>query len=176
MPRDKLAGAQARHRVLALSERAITALAPDELPYFADCGDSFVRNPKRALRLAHPARAAGGEDVGFGAELVEVVTPLVLIAVAEVVLPPVQGVLRSWGSRMAARLRRLWGRPEAAPVEPDPEAGVPEELTDEELVRVREAALVVARRFRPEEEALLFADALYGALRAPQVPQAQPPA
>lgn len=174
MSRDELAATQAR--VLALSERAIAALAPDELPYFTEYGDSFFRNPKRALRLAHPARAAGGEDVGFGAELVEVVTPLVLVAVAEVVLPPVQGVLRSWGSRMAARLRRLRDRPEAAPAEPDPQTGGPEELTDEELVRVREAALVVARRFRPEEEALLFADALYGSLRAPQVPQAQPPA
>jgi hypothetical protein len=176
MPRDESTATQARLRVLTLSEQAIKSLAPDELPYFAECGESFLRNPKRALRLVHPDRAAGGEDVGFGAELVEVVTPLVLVAVAEVVLPPVQGLLRSWGSRVAARLRRLRGRSEAEPAEPASQAGSPEELTHEDLVRVREAALVVARRFRPEEEALLFADALYGSLCAPQVPPAQPPA
>ncbi|MDX2646228.1 hypothetical protein PV341_22215 [Streptomyces sp. PA03-1a] len=173
MGRSRIPEIQREH-ILAISERAIGVLAPQELPQLNAYGQAFFTDRSRTLRLSRPDTAT--EAVGFGlAELVEVVTPLVLAAVADAVLPPAQNFLCAWGRRIWNRLRGTTQGPERLETEStadrngrDPLAS----LTADQLIRVRQTALAVSGRMGWDDNvSTLFADSLLGALTITAAPE-----
>jgi hypothetical protein len=144
-----------------LARDLLGRLAPEELPLFAVTSELYRRNP-----AAVEAQAGSDEMLGFGAEIITAMTPVVLSiagAVVNVLIEQVreaakdesEGVVRS----MVHRLFRSFGAP-AGSAEPRPVT-----LTRDQLRAVRQAALDRARALKlPDSDAQLLAEAVVGSL------------
>lgn len=147
--------------VLELARATVERAAPEELPLFGPTSEAFLEDPARLER-----EGGGDRMLGFGAEAAMLlITPAALQVARDVfnfVAAQVRSRLRDEGEgAIQGTLDRIFGkRGEAAAAEPKPP-----ELSDEELVRVREVALEKAKLLKlPEAKAELLADSLVGSL------------
>jgi hypothetical protein len=148
-------------RVLELARASVERAAPEELPLFGPTSEAFLEDPARLER-----DGGGDRMLGFGAEAAMVlVTPAALSVARDVVsfvVTQVRARLAHEGEgAIQGALDRIFGKhmPDASP-EPKPP-----ELSDEELVRVREMALEKARLLKlPDAKAELLADSIVGSL------------
>lgn len=143
---------------IELAHRTLVVVAPEELPLFAVTSEMYRRDPG-----AVEGRGDGDEVLGFGAEAITALTPVLLAVGSEVarfLLEQVRAVAADeTQGTLKAMVHRLLGGPKAD--------GVPEPapLTAEQLRRVRAVAFERARRLKlPEEQAQLLADAMVGGL------------
>jgi hypothetical protein len=152
-----------QEEIAQVGRSIVASIAPQELLLYRMHSQEFFRNPARALAPPKPREDA----MGFGAgEAVQLVTPLVLMALHEVVRAVGQEVLRQLGegAREGTRalVRRLFDKAERGATS----------LSPEQLGRVHDVALanagpdpVLARR---------IADGIIAALSPP--PAAPAPA
>ncbi|MGF7213465.1 hypothetical protein GGE65_008108 [Skermanella aerolata] len=144
--------------------RSIVAhIAPQELLLYRMHSQEFFEDPARALLPPKEREDA----LGFGAgDAVQLVTPLVLLALNEVVRAIGAEVMRQLGEGARAGVRalilRLFGKPEQGAVE----------LSPEELKRVYEVAHEVALANAGSDPALArrIADEISAALGSKAVP------
>jgi hypothetical protein len=154
--RSGASGPSARRDSLPQVVRDVVAqTAPEELPVVAGLSD--VNEHEVIRRLAHSRR--GDDPLGFGmAETVVLVTPVVWIAVHEVVTRMTDAATDSIGHRIRAAARRMLHRKEP-PAPPLPRFG------PAELAEVRRRVLQLAREsgLKPNRAELL-ADRVVGRL------------
>jgi len=157
MPQDRTEDALIADLARSTVERA----APAELPLFGPTSEAFFEDP------AALERGGGGDKMlGFGVDAALVlITPAALSVAKDVVgfvAAQVRARLKDEGEgAVQSTLDRIFGKrkPDA------PAEAQPPELSDEELVRVREMALEKARLLKlPEAKAELLADSIVGSL------------
>lgn len=143
---------------IELARRTLMIVAPEELPLFAVTSEMYRRDPG-----AVDGKGSDDEVLGFGAEAITALTPVLLAVGSEVarfLLEQVRAVAADeTQGTLKAMVRRLLGGPATA--------GAPEPapLTSEQLGRVRAVAFERARRLKlPEAQAQLLADAMVGGL------------
>ncbi|MEA2223867.1 MAG: hypothetical protein QOH83_2243 [Solirubrobacteraceae bacterium] len=143
-----------------LAHDVLTQVAPEELALFAVTSSAYRADPGGV------APSARDEMLGFGAEAITALTPVMLSvagAVASYVLAQVRAVAQEESESairgMVRKLFRLSAKGD------DAGAPAPPVLTGDQLRLVRDIALERARALKlPHEEAQLLAEALVGRL------------
>jgi hypothetical protein len=141
-----------------LAHDALTQVAPQELALFAVTSSAYRADPGAV------APSSRDEMLGFGAEAITALTPVMLSvagAVASYVLAQVRAVAQAESESairgMVRKLFRLSANGDGGPAPPA--------LTSDQLRLVRDIALDRARALKvPDDEAVLLAEALVGRL------------
>ena len=144
-----------------LARDVLGQVAPQELPLFDVTSEFYRRDPD-----AVEAQAGSDDMLGFGAEVITAMTPVVLSvagAVVNVLLDQVRAAAKAESEGVVRGIVRRLFRSAGAHRDSDVEPSIA--LTAEQLGAVRRAALDQARALKlPDPDANLLADAMVGRL------------